>query len=207
MTNPQWLTWARQLQAIAQSGLAYCKDKFDIERYHQIRALAAEMMTAGVPLPSAAPIERLLAEQSGYATPKTDVRVAAFREEKILLVREVSDDCWTLPGGWADVGESPSVAAARETREESGYEVQITKFAAFYDRDLYGHPSFAFHSYKAFFLAKVSGGSVKTGQETSDAKFFAEEELPPLSLSRVTPAQVTHMFEHLHHPALPTSFD
>jgi len=207
MTNPQWLTWARQLQAIAQSGLAYCKDKFDIERYHQICTLAAEMMTTGVPLPSATPIERLFADQSGYATPKIDVRVAAFREGKILLVREVSDDRWTLPGGWADVGESPSVAAARETREESGYEVQVTKLAAFYDRDLHGHPPFAFHSYKAFFLATVSGGSVKASHETSDAKFFVEEELPPLSLSRVTPGQVTHMFEHLHNPALPTSFD
>ena len=132
MPVPQWLAWARRLQAIAQSGLAYCKDQFDIERYHQIREIAAEMMETGTPLPGDTPIENLFAEQSGYATPKVDVRVAAFRDGKILLVRELSDNRWTLPGGWADVGESPSVAAAREVLEESGFEVRITKVAALY---------------------------------------------------------------------------
>jgi len=207
MSVPQWLTWARRLQAIAQSGLAYCKDQFDIERYHQIRAIAAEMMETGTPSPADAPIEGLFANQAGYATPKIDVRVAAFRDGKILLVRELSDHCWTLPGGWADVGEAPSVAAARETREESGFEVRITKLAALYDRDLHGHPYFAFHSYKAFFVGEVTAGSAKASIETSDAQFFDAKNLPPLSVSRVTLAQVAHMFEHYRHPALPTSFD
>jgi len=207
MSVPQWLTWARRLQAIAQSGLAYCKDQFDIERYHQIREIAAEMMETGTPLPADAPIEGLFAKQAGYATPKIDVRVAAFRDGRILLVRELSDNCWTLPGGWADVGEAPSVAAARETREESGFEVRITKLAALYDRDLHGHPYFAFHSYKAFFVGDVTSGSAKASIETSGAQFFEENNLPPLSLSRVTLAQVAHMFDHYRNPALPTSFD
>ena len=207
MSVPQWLAWARRLQAIAQSGLAYCKDQFDIERYHQIREIAAEMMETGTPLPGDTPIEQLFAEQSGYATPKVDVRVAAFRDGKILRVRELSDSCWTLPGGWADVGESPSVAAAREVLEESGFEVRITKVAALYDRDLHGHPPFAFYCYKIFFLAELLSGSAQPSHETSDAQFFSEHELPPLSLSRITPAQIAHMFEHLRNPALPTSFD
>lgn len=207
MSVPQWLAWARRLQAIAQCGLAYCKDQFDIERYHQIREIAAEMMTTGTQLPADARIEHLFAGQTGYATPKVDVRVAAFRDAKILLVRELSDQRWTLPGGWADVGEAPAVAAARETREESGFEVQITKVAALYDRDLHGHPPFAFHSYKIFFVGDVRAGSAQASNETSDAQFFAENELPPLSLSRVTPAQIAHMFEHFRNPALPTSFD
>jgi len=207
MSVPQWLAWARRLQAIAQSGLTYCQDQFDIERYHQIREIAAEMMTTGTPLPAGAPIEQLFTGQAGYATPKVDVRLAAFRDGKILLVRELSDHCWTLPGGWADVGEAPAVAAARETREESGFEVRITKVAALYDRDLHGHPPFAFHSYKIFFLGEVVAGSAQPSNETSDAQVFAENQLPPLSLSRVTPAQIAHMFEHFRNPALPTSFD
>lgn len=207
MSVPQWLTWARRLQAIAQSGLAYCKDQFDIERYHQIREIAAEMMTTGTAPPAEKSIANLFAEQAGYATPKVDVRVAAFRDGKILLVRELSDNCWTLPGGWADVGEAPSIAAAREAREESGYEVRITKVAALYDRDLQGHPPFAFHSYKIFFIGEVTGGSAQSSLETADAQFFAEDELPPLSLSRVTPTQIAHMFEHFRKSALPTSFD
>lgn len=207
MSVPQWLTWARRLQAIAQSGLAYCKDQFDIERYHQIREIAAEMMTTGTAPPAEKSIANLFAEQAGYATPKVDVRVAAFRDGKILLVRELSDNCWTLPGGWADVGEAPSIAAAREAREESGYEVRMTKVAALYDRDLQGHPPFAFHSYKIFFIGEVTGGSAQSSLETADAQFFAEDELPPLSLSRVTPTQIAHMFEHFRKSALPTSFD
>ena len=207
MSIPQWLAWARGLQAIAQSGLAYCKDQFDIERYHQIRAIAAEMMTTGAALPGDASVEQLFADQAGYATPKIDVRVAAFRDGRVLLVRELSDHCWTLPGGWADVGEAPSVAAARETREESGFDVRITKVAALYDRDRQGHPYFAFHAYKVFFLGELLGGSAHNSIETSDAQFFGENDLPSLSLSRVTPTQIAHMFEHFRNPALPTSFD
>jgi len=207
MAHPQWLAWARRLQALSQSGLTYCKDQFDIERYHELREIAAEMMATGVPVPAGAPIEELFRDQSGYATPKIDVRVAAFRDGRVLLVRELSDNCWTLPGGWADVGEPPSLAAARETREESGFDVQITKLAALYDRDLHGHPPYAFHSYKAFFIANLRAGTAQPSNETSDAQFFAEGNLPPLSLSRVTPAQIAHMFEHYRDPQLATSFD
>jgi ADP-ribose pyrophosphatase YjhB (NUDIX family) len=207
MSIPPWLTWARRLQAIAQSGLTYCKDKFDIHRYHEIRQIAAEMMAAGTNAPDSAPITDLFAQQSGYATPKIDVRVAAFKDGRILLVRELEDGCWTLPGGWADVGERPSIAAVRETREESGYEVRITKVAAVFDRDLHGHPPYAFHSYKLFFLADLAGGGPQNSHETADAQFFAEDQLPPLSLIRITPSQIAHLFEHFRHPELPTSFD
>jgi ADP-ribose pyrophosphatase YjhB (NUDIX family) len=206
MSNPLWLNWARRLQAIAQSGLTYCKDKFDIQRYEQIRALAAEIMADGS-AQDPARLEKLFAQQSGYATPKVDVRVAAFQNGRILLVRELEDGCWTLPGGWADVGEPPSIAAAREVLEESGYEVRITKLAAVFDRDLHGHPPYAFHAYKLFFVGELSGGAPQNSHETADAQFFAENQLPPLSLSRVTPSQIAHLFEHLRHPQLPTSFD
>lgn len=207
MSTPQWLAWARRLQAIAQSGLTYCRDKFDIQRYQEIRDIAAEMTTSGAALPAPALLQNLFAQQCGYATPKIDVRVAAFQVERILLVRELEDGCWTLPGGWADVGEPPSIAATREAREESGYEVRITKLAAIFDRDLHGHPPCVFHSYKLFFLAELSGGVPLNSHETADAQFFAENNLPPLSLNRVTPLQIAHMFEHLRHPDLPTSYD
>jgi ADP-ribose pyrophosphatase YjhB (NUDIX family) len=207
MPNPQWLTWARRLQAIAQSGLTYCQDQFDVQRYHEISAIAAEIMACGAALPSDQPVAALFATQAGYATPKVDVRTAVFRDGRILLVREIEDGAWALPGGWADAGEPPSVAAARETREESGYQICITKLAALYDRDVQGHPPHAFHAYKLFFLGELQGGSAQDSHETAGAHFFSENELPPLSLSRVTPAQVAHMFEHLRNPALPTSFD
>jgi ADP-ribose pyrophosphatase YjhB (NUDIX family) len=207
MSLPSWLIWARHLQAIAQSGLTYGQDKFDIQRYEEIRAIAAQMMAAGAALPDAAPILDLFAQEAGYATPKIDVRVAAFRDHRVLLVRELADGHWTLPGGWADVGEPPSVAAAREVREESGYEVQITKLAALLDRDVQGHPVHSFHAYKLFFVGELRGGAPRDSHETAGAQFFPEDQLPPLSLSRVTPRQIAHMFEHFRQPHLPTSFD
>jgi ADP-ribose pyrophosphatase YjhB (NUDIX family) len=207
MSVPQWLAWARRLQAISQSGLAYCKDKFDIHRYHEIRGIASEMMAAGSTESNQDAFEKIFLEQIGYATPKIDTRVAAFQDNRLLLVRELEDGRWTLPGGWADVGEPPSIAAARETREESGYEVRITKLAAVFDRNLHGHPPYPFHSYKLFFLAEVIGGAPQSSNETSDVQFFPEDNIPPLSLYRVTPSQITHLFEHLRHPELPTSFD
>ena len=207
MTTPEWLAWARRLQAIAQSGLTYCKDKFDIQRYNEIRNIAAEMMAAGVGSSDFVRIADIFAQQSGYATPKIDVRVAAFNDARILLVRELEDGCWTLPGGWADVGEPASVAAAREAREESGYEVRITKLAAVFDRDLHNHPPYPFHTYKMFFIADLAGGAPRNSNETADAQFFPENHLPPLSTTRVTASQIAHLFEHFRHPELPTSFD
>ena len=143
----------------------------------------------------------------GYATPKVDVRTAVFESDRVLLVREREDGCWTLPGGWADIGSSPSANAIREVREESGYETEVVKLAAVYDRELHGHPPIPFYAYKLFFIGRLIGGAAAHSVETDGADFFAENDIPPLSLTRVTAAQIHHMFEHHRHPAWPTSFD
>ena len=131
--EPSWLLWARELQAIAQTGLEFAKDPYDRERYIAVRALAARMMAQRA---SADPtsVEKLFAEQTGYATPKVDVRGAVFREDgRILLVREVADSGrWSLPGGWAEVNQSPREAVVREVLEESGFAVTARKLAAIY---------------------------------------------------------------------------
>src|SRR5262245_15023835 len=123
---PKWLDWARRLQAISQNGLAYAGNEFDIERYHAVRQIAAEMMAAG----SDTKLHRVLnlfAREVGYATPKVDVRGVVFRGDALLLVLEREDNRWTLPGGWADVNESPSEAVVREVYEESGYQTSAVK--------------------------------------------------------------------------------
>lgn len=207
MEDPQWLSWVRQLQAIAQTGLTYAKDVYDIERYQTLRCLAAEMAAAGAGLPDSARILDLFSGDSGYATPKVDVRAAVFQDDRILLVKEHEDGLWTLPGGWADVGDAPSQAAVREVKEESGYDVIATKIAAVYDRNLHGHPPIPFHAYKLYFLCDLVGGQAKVSYETDAVEFFPEDQIPPLSLTRVTPALVAHLFEHHRHPEWPTSFD
>lgn len=205
--EPAWLTWAKALQAIAQTGLTYGSGPFDIERYEAVRRIAAAMMAAG----SGTAVETVLElfrQQDGYATPKVDVRGAAIRDGEILLVREASDGLWTLPGGWADVNEAPSQCVVREVWEESGFEVRATKLAAVYDRGCHPHrPPFPFHVYKMFFLCEITGGSPKTSIETLDVDFFAADALPSLSNSRVLPFQIQRMFDHHETPSLPTDFD
>jgi ADP-ribose pyrophosphatase YjhB (NUDIX family) len=207
--EPRWLLWAREMQALAQTGLAFTRDEYDRERYQRLRALAAEMMAehAGATLPE---IEILFTQQSGYATPKLGVRGAVFRDDRILLVRETADQHrWTLPGGWADVNESPAEAVAREVREEAGIEVHPYKLAAVWDRARHPHGVVGpFHVWRLFFLCEYIGGELQTGPETSEVAFFAEHELPTeLSTRRVLLPQLTRMFEHMRRPELPTEFD
>jgi ADP-ribose pyrophosphatase YjhB (NUDIX family) len=207
--SSRWLELARRFQALAQNGLAYCKDPYDRERYEEIRSLASEMIGTGVGLEDAAPILDVFKNEVGYATPKIGVRAAVFDRERILLVRERKDGLWSVPGGWADVGDAPSVAAIREVKEESGYDVVVKKLAAFYDQDQekHGHPRMLYHVYTAFFVCELRGGAAVDSLEISDVEFFEEGRIPSLSLSRITPVQVQHMFDHYRHPEWPTSFD
>jgi len=204
--EPKWLDRARRLQAIAQSGLAYSPSQYDRERYEAVREIAAEMMADGS-ASAVAPIRDLFASQTGHATPKVDVRAAVFREDRILLVLERVDGGWTLPGGWADVGESPSEATVREVREESGYETRAVKLLAVYDRNRHGHPPIPFHAYKLFFQCELIGGQPAPSHETASVDWFAEDALPALSISRVTAAQIHRFFEHHRNPHWPTDFD
>jgi ADP-ribose pyrophosphatase YjhB (NUDIX family) len=204
--EPKWLEWAQRLQAIAQNGLTYTQNPFEIERYEHIREIAAEIMAAQSDL-YVNHIRDLFADQAGYATPKVDVRGVVFRDNAILLVKERRDGLWTLPGGWADVNDSPGEATVREVYEESGYQTRAVKLLACYDRNKHGHPHHAFHIYKLFFRCELLGGAPSQSFETDGVGFFSEDEIPPLSLPRVTPAQIVRFFEHYRHPEWPTDFD
>ncbi len=149
----------------------------------------------------------LFAGDAGYATPKIDVRGVVFRDGKILLVQERSDGFWTLPGGWADVGDSPAEAVVREIREESGFETRATKLLALLDRSRHGHPPHVNYIYKVFIRCEILGGSPATSHEIQDVGFFAEDAIPELSLTRNVPAQIARMFEHYRQPDLPADFD
>jgi len=205
--EPKWLAWGQSLQKIAQNGLAYCKNPFDIERYEAIRRIAAEILASGTSM-EASKIEGLFTGEEGYATPKVDVRGAVFQGDTILLVSELLDrGRWTLPGGWADQGDSPGEAVKREITEESGYQVAVTKLAAVYDRNRRGHPYTYFDTYKLFFLCELTGGAPAGSIETGGAAFFKENELPELSINRVTPEEIHMLFKHYRQPDLPTEFD
>lgn len=206
MNNDNWLKWITSLQAIAQSGLTYTQNPYDIERFKQMQTIVAEMLEHITDVPQQK-ISQFFAREQGYATPKLDVRGALFKDNKILLVQERVDGCWTLPGGWADINESPAENIVKEIFEESGYESRVVKLAALYDRQKHDHPHQWPHIYKAFFLCEITGGAPLINLEVSAIDFFALDNLPPLSLPRVTAKQIARMFEHAKNLTLPTDFD
>jgi ADP-ribose pyrophosphatase YjhB (NUDIX family) len=204
--EPPWLSIGRELRAIAQIGVAFSQEPFDRLRYERIRELAASLIAQRSGLDDAAILDYFRRE-TGYATPKVDVRAAAFLERRVLLVKEISDGAWTLPGGWADVNQSAAECAVREVTEESGYVVRAVKLAAVYDYRKRNRPQHLDSIYKMFFICELVGGSASASIETSEAAFFPRDALPPLSVGRTTAQQIARMFEHAERPDLPADFD
>lgn len=144
--------------------------------------------------------------QVGYATPKIDVRGAVVRDGKILLVREKIDNKWSMPGGWAELGEYPSKMVVREVREESGFEVRVDKLIAVYDANRIMPMEF-YHAYKMIFICTIIGGEAHTSIETLDVNFFAPDELPPLSEFRTNRTMIAEVFAHYANPSRVTYFE
>ena len=203
-----WIEWAKELQAISQTGLHYTTGEFDQQRYQRIGEISAEILSTHSNISINQYLEFNAAE-FGYATPKVDVRGVVFKNSKILLVREIADHGrWTLPGGWADVNETPGESVVREVFEESGFETKVIKLLAVYDREKQRHqPAYPYHVYKLFFHCEIIGGAASISNETSEVAFFEEQEIPELSESRVTTKQIARFFEYYRNPDLSTDFD
>lgn len=207
MPDPQWLNWANRLRSIAQAGLTYSENVFDRERYDMIMNLAAEIMAQHTDADFET-IYDLIDGDVGYPTPKVDVRGAIIQDGKVLLVQETMDENrWTLPGGWADVYDSPSEAVEREVFEEAGYQVKAMRLVGVYDRQRWDHPVHPSYTYKLFFLCEIVGGAAATNHETSGIGWFSPDDLPELSRGRTLPEQIQRCFVHHHNPTLPTEVD
>ena len=199
------LAWAREIFSIAQSGLTYSKNEFDLDRYRRLQGIAAEMIASQSELTKEAVLDSF-SMQIGYATPKVDVRGAVVRDGKILLVHERIDDRWSMPGGWADLGELPSQMVIREVREESGFKVRAEKLIAVYDANRI-EPLEFYHAYKLIFLCVITSGEAQTSIETSGADFFSPDNLPPLSEFRTNQSMIAEVFAHLADSTRSTYFE
>lgn len=198
-----------KLAALAQDGLTFATNDYDVDRYQQVRRLAAELMST-LSGRSADELTVELGRDFGYATPKIDVRGAIFDEqERVLLMRENADGRWSLPGGWADPGDSPSTAVTREILEETGYRSSAVKLISCWDRELHNNPPpLPVHVYKLFFLCRTDGPVEQPAAlETMAVGWFGLAELPPLSVGRVNHWQLQRALDHHRDPALPTEFD
>jgi ADP-ribose pyrophosphatase YjhB (NUDIX family) len=203
---PRFLEWAREIQALAQTGFHYAQDDYQRDRCKRLMHIAAEMISqnSGV---DGLQLEEAFTRQIGYATPKIDVRAAVFRDQKILMVRERADGRWTMPGGWADVGDTPSEAAEREAWEEAGFHVRALKVVGVYDANR-TNPLEVFHAFKIVFLCDIVNGEARPSLETSEVGFWSEDEMPDVfSGGRTTPRQVRDAFNALRNPDCPTVFD
>ncbi|MDD4279423.1 NUDIX hydrolase [Candidatus Sumerlaeota bacterium] len=183
-----WLKWATELQFIAQAGLTYSKDPFDLERFERIRTIAAEMMAhkTGISLEK---IRDLFCNETGFQTPKIDTRAAIFKKDKVLLVHEI-DGRWSMPGGWVDVNDSVGNSTAKEAKEEAGLDVMPTRIIAIHDRNKHNPPIYPYGVCKIFVLCKVVGGHFEPNIETTEIKYFDTDNLPPLAENKNTVEQI-----------------
>jgi ADP-ribose pyrophosphatase YjhB (NUDIX family) len=203
---PRWLEWAREIQALSQTGTQYAENEYQRERYHRLSEIAAEIICEHTNLEQA-PLIAAFNVQVGYATPRVDVRGAVFQDGRLLLVRERADGGWTMPGGWADVGNLPSEAAEREVWEEAGFRVKVKKLVGVYDANRTG-PLEIFHAYKIVFLCDLISGEPRPSPETSEVAFFDANEIPsPLSCERTKNRHILDAFSALADPNWITVFD
>jgi ADP-ribose pyrophosphatase YjhB (NUDIX family) len=202
----KWLEWAARLQSIAQAGLTFAENQYDLDRYQQIRKLSVEILHEYTGI-SHKKIRDLFASETGYQTPKVDIRASVFKDDKILMVREKIDGAWSLPGGWADVNTSVSESAARECLEEAGAHVKPQRIVAILLADRHYDFAYPYTIYKIFVECELIENSFSDNTETIEADFFTFGSLPPLSNERNTKDQIKMCFEAKKHKLFETVFD
>lgn len=202
----KWLEIAREIQQLSQTGAAFAVTDYEKQRYKRLTEIVADIISHHTDLEKES-VKKVLMNQPGYATPKVDVRSAVIKDEKILLVQETTDNCWAMPGGWADVGNVPSEVAIRETKEESGFDVKPIKVIGVYDANRIGRRLEFFHAFKIIFLCELIGGEAATSDETLDVQFFDFNKIPTLSLNRTNEKHLNEIKLHLLDSERKTFFD
>jgi len=203
--SPKWIDWAREIFSLSQAGLTYSRNEFDLERYKRLQEITAEMIASQSEIAKESVLESF-SMQAGYTTPKIDVRGAVIRDNRILLIQERMDGRWAMPGGWADLGNSPGSVAEREVWEESGFHVKAKKVIAVIDANRI-QPMEFYHAFKIIFLCTLLNGEPRTSHETMAVDFFDLNDLPPLSMYRTDETMLHEVFEHVNNPTRPTAFD
>lgn len=202
----KWLSWAMEIQSLAQAGLAYTANVYDMERYERLRDIAAEMMAekTGYPLEK---VKDLFCGETGYQTPKIDTRAVVFENGKILLTHE-KNGTWALPGGWCDVLQSVGSNTVKELKEETGLDGKPVRLVAVQDRNKHNFPLYAYGVCKIFILCEVTGGQFEPNSETTETAYFALDSLPEnLANEKTTAEQIKLCFEAYENPDMPVYFD
>mgnify|MGYP004634390447 FL=1 len=202
----KWLKWAIEIQSLAQAGLTYTDNVYDIERYERLREISAEMIQekSNINLDK---VKELFCNEKGYQTPKLDTRAAIFKDNKILLVHE-NNNTWSLPGGWCDVLESVKSNTIKEVKEETGLDVNAVKIISVQDRNKHNKPIYAYGVCKIFVLCNIIGGEFIENIETTEIKYFALNEIPSnLAEEKTNKEQIEMCFKAFNDENWQTQFD
>ena len=201
------ITLAQRIRALSQTGLAYAGNGYEIDRCQELIAISNRMVSIVSDI-SDTEINACYTPIKEYVTPKVDVRAVVFNDkDEVLLVREKLDGRWSMPGGWADVGFTPTEMAVKETKEETGLDVRAERLLAVMDKRCHAHPSGPFYIYKIFILCEILGGEFSETFDILDKGFFPLDQLPPLSLDRILPEQISLMNELRNNPSEPVYVD
>lgn len=207
MNTKEQLNLVKRIKAISETGLVYAQDPYDQERYEELKAISLQLMgqLGNVPMKA---LEDFFMPQEDYPTPKVDVRAFVLNEkDEILMARESIDGKWTIPGGWADIGSTPSETAVREVKEETGIEVEAIRLLAVYDKREHPHPPAPLYVYKLIFLCQMTGGELQAGFDMLDAGFFPLDNLPELSEERILEEQIHALFKNAKSTETKVYFD
>jgi ADP-ribose pyrophosphatase YjhB (NUDIX family) len=203
----QWLAWAKRLSALSDTGLHYCRDKFDRERYEEVAEISTSMMAMLGDIPIGR-VNLALGAGEGHVTPKIDVRAAIIDDGRILLVKEKMDGRWTMPGGYAEIGLSAAENTVKEVWEEAGVTVEAKRLYAVRHKAKHAYPADVLDFYKLFFLCeRLDTKPLDPGHEVFDAAYFSPDELPPLSEPRVIARDIFDAFEFHADPRRPALID
>ncbi len=201
MKEKELIDTVNRIRVLAQNGLVYSTNEYDTERYEELLEIS-NRIAAGLSGHSLSDISACFSPEKDYVTPKVDVRAVVFNNKnEILLVQEKADGCWSLPGGWADVGYSPCEVAVKEVKEETGLDVEPLRLLAVHDKKCHNHPPALHYAYKIFILCRIMGGEFNEVFDIQGKGFFRQDNLPPLSLERVVKEQIDLMFEYKKAPA------
>ena len=202
----KWLKWAIEIQSLAQAGLEYTDNVYDIERYERLREISAEMIAKKTDM-DLEKVKDLFCNETGYQTPKIDTRAAIFKDNKILLTHE-SNGTWSLPGGWCDVLESVKSNTIKEVKEETGLDVTANRLIAVQDRNKHNRPIYAYGVCKVFILCDVIGGEFIKNIETTETRYFGLDEIPDnLAEEKTNKEQIEMCFKAINDPNWQVQFD
>ena len=197
MDNIALLNEIKRVRSIAETGLLYCRNEYDKERYLELQEIAFNLLSklSGVKIGE---LKLMLPEAIDYPTAKVDIRGIALSEQnKILLVKESVDGKWSLPGGWGDIGYSPKETIVKEFKEETGLDILAMSLLAVFDKKNHPHPPQPFYVYKMVFSCKILSEKITKGFDVLDVQYFDIENLPELSEDRILKSQIEMLYKRI----------